>query len=207
MKSASFVLPAVAVTALTTLATAQTPRMGGPMRHVMVSFDAMSNSLIAMVDPMVPTPVMQNYSESYAGNTGVLNGTMYNAQYGWMVEGFWAPPSGSFLWIEQLSADPGLLVYSGGTMMNQGTFAPIFGTAGSLSRIQWNGAMLHNWYAATTPGDYTATYRVYFGDAGGVATPGYVEGGVVLNWTAVPAPGAAAVLGLGGLLAVRRRRA
>jgi len=38
MKSASFVLPAVAVTALTTLATAQTPRMGGPMRHVMVSF-------------------------------------------------------------------------------------------------------------------------------------------------------------------------
>lgn len=207
MKSVCLFVTVVAVAALTTLAAAQTPQMGGPMKHVMVSFDSMSNSLMAMVDPMVPTPVMQNYGDTYTGNASVLNGTMYNAQYGWMVEGFWAPPYGSFLWIEQLSATPGLLAYSGGTMMNQGTFAPIFGTAGSSSRIQWNGGMLHNWYAATTPGDYTATYRVYFGDASGVATPGYMEGGAMLNWTAVPAPGAAAVLGLGGLLVMRRRRA
>jgi MYXO-CTERM domain-containing protein len=123
-----------------------------------------------------------------------------------MVEGFWAPPAGSVLWIEQLSATPGLLSYSGGTMMNQGSFAPIFGTAGSSSRIQWNGAMLHNWYAATSAGDYSATYRIYFGDAQGNATDGFQAGEVTLNWTAVPAPGAAGALGLAGLLATRRRR-
>lgn len=207
MRSVSLVTTSVAIAALTTLVAGQTPRMGGPMKHVMVSFDSMSNSLMAMVDPMVPMPVMQNYGETYTGNAGVLTGTMYNAQYGWMVEGFWTPPSGAFLWIEQVSATPGLLAYSGGTMMNQGTFAPIFGTAGSSSLIQWNGTMLHNWYAATTAGDYSATYRVYFGDANAVATPGYTGGEVTLNWTAVPTPGAAAVLGLGGLLAARRRRA
>ncbi len=206
MKSVCLIVPVVAVAALTTLAAAQTPQMGGPMKHVMVSFDFMSNSLMAMVDPMVPTPVMQNYGDTYTGNASVLNGTMYNAQYGWMVEGFWAPPSGSFLWIEQLDTTPGLLAFSGGTMMNQGTFTPIFGTGGSSPRIQWNGTMLHNWYAAVAPGNYEATYRIYFGDANGVATPGYEAGQVTLDWTAVPTPGSLALLGMGGLLAARRRR-
>jgi hypothetical protein len=49
--------------------------------------------------------------------------------------------------------------------MNMGSFAPIFGTNGSSSRIQWNGTMLHNWYAATAAGSYSATYRIYFGDS------------------------------------------
>ncbi|MCE2923941.1 MAG: hypothetical protein LW822_00530 [Phycisphaeraceae bacterium] len=206
MQSVSSVVSTLVLVTFAGSALAQTPRMGGPMKHIMVTLTG-GTSLEAMADPSVPTPVMQNYGHTYTGNASVLNGTMYNAQYGWMVEGFWAPPSGSLLWIEQFSATPGLLAYSGGTMMNQGTFSPIFGTDGSSPRIQWSGTMLHNWYAANTPGDYTAIYRVYFGDANGVATPGSTAGEVTLNWTAVPAPGAAAVLGLGGLLAARRRRA
>lgn len=205
MKSVSSVFSTLALVAFAGSALAQTPQMGGPMKHIMVTLTG-GTSLEAMVDPSVPTPVMQNYGHTYTGNAGVLNGTMYNAQYGWMVEGFWAPPSGSLLWIEQLSATPGLLAYSGGTMMNQGTFAPIFGTGGSSPRIQWSGTMLHNWYAATAAGDYSANYRVYFGDANGAATSGYMASEVTLNWTAVPTPGAAAVLGLGGLFATRRRR-
>lgn len=185
-------------------ALAQMPQMGGPMAHIMVHLHG--TNLEGHVDTSVPTPVLQVYPQSYGGNASVLNGMMYNAQYGWMVEGFWAPPAGSMLWIEQISATPGLLSYSGGTMMSQGLFAPIFGTAGSSSRIQWSGTMLHNWYAAATPGEYSATYRIYFGDSGGAAIGGYGADQVTLNWTAVPTPGAAAVLSLGGLLATRRRR-
>jgi hypothetical protein len=185
-------------------ATAQMPQMGGEMKHIMVHLHG--TMLEGHVDPLVPTPLLRNYGESYMGSASVLNGTMYNAQYGWMVEGFWAPPAGSFLWIEQLDTTPGLLAFSGGTMMNPGTFTPIFGTGGSSPRIQWNGTMLHNWYAAVAPGNYEATYRIYFGDANGVATPGYMADEVTLNWTAVPTPGAASMAAAGALRLTRRRR-
>jgi hypothetical protein len=179
------------------------PQMGGPMKHIAVHLH--DNMLEAHVDDMVGTPVLQNYGEMYMGNASVLNGTMYNAQYGWMAEGLWAPPSGSFLWIEQLSATAGLSIFSGGTMMNPGTFDPIFGTDGSSNKIMWGGSMLHNWYSVTTPGDFSATYRLYFGDANGAAISGYEAAEVTLNWTTVPTPGAAAALALAAVRGRRRR--
>lgn len=163
-------------------ALAQTPQMGGPMKHVMVGLGG--NQLHAMVDPAVPTPIMHDYGDTYTGAAAVLNDTMYNAQYGWMVEGFWQAPDNTTLWIEQMSATPGLMAYSGGTMMNPGTFAPIFSTDGSSPRVAWDGRMRHNWYAAPMPGDYTATYRVYFGDAAGATIAEYPPAYVTLNWTA-----------------------
>jgi len=51
---------------------------------------------------------------------------------------------------------------------------------------------------ATDPGT-TATYEGFDGDFG--------DGGPVLRVTEVPTPGVAALLGLGGLAAARRRRA
>jgi hypothetical protein len=185
-------------------ALAQMPQMGGPMEHIMVHLH--DNAIEAHVHADHPL-VMQNYGHTYMGAAAALNGLNYNAQYGWMVDGFWSPPTDSFLWIEQTSATPGLLAFSGGTMMNQGTFAPIFGTDGSSARIQWNGAMLHNWYAAAAPGTYTATYSIYFGDAQGNATAGYEAGSATLSWTVVPAPSGAVVLAGAGLLSARRRRA
>lgn len=185
------------------MALAQSPQLGGEMKHIMVHLHG--NMLEGHVDPIVPTPIMRDYGQVYTGNAGVLSGTMYNAQYGWMVDGFWAPPVGSHLWIEQITATAGLRVYSGGTMMNQGTFAPIFGTAGSSARIMWSGSMLHNWYAVDQAGSFEATYRIYFGDAVGAPTPGYMADEVQLNWTAVPAPGTACVMALAAVLARRRR--
>lgn len=184
-------------------AVAQTPSMGGPMEHIMVHLHG--NAIEAHVHNHHPL-LMHNPAETYTGAAAVLNGLNYNAQYGWMVDGFWAPPTGSVIWIEQTSSTPGLLAYSGGTMMNQGTFAPIFGTEGSSTRIQWNGAMLHNWYAAAAPGTYTATYSIYFGDAEGNATTGYAAGTATLSWTVVPAPSSMLVLAGAGLLSSRRRR-
>ncbi len=181
----------------------QMPGMGGDMEHIMVHLHG--NFIEAHVHSDHPL-VMHNLGETYSDAASVLNGLNYNAQYGWMLGGFWEPPTGSVLWIEQTCATDGLLVYSGGTMMNQGTFAPIFGTDGSNARIQWDGSMLHNWYAAATPGDYSATYSIYFGDAQGNPTDGYVAGTATLSWMVVPAPSAGLMLAGAGLGCARRNR-
>ena len=61
--------------------------------------------------------------------------------------------------------------------------------------------------AVSAPGGtYEATYKVYFGDASGTPLDGYGAGEATLTWNAVPAPGAAMTLALGGLCACRRRR-
>lgn len=170
------------ILALSSSSLAQTPQFGGPMKHIMVGLSG--NQLHAMVDPTVSTPIMHDYGDTYTGAAAVLNDTMYNAQYGWMIEGFWQAPDNATLWIEQTSATQGLMAFSGGTMMNPGTFVPIFSTGGSSARVSWDGRMRHNWYAAHMPGPYTATYRVYFGDAAGAELPEYPPAFVTLNWTA-----------------------
>lgn len=184
---------------------ADTPVLGGPMKHLGVTLNA-SNNLEIHADLSGEVPQLQNYGQHYDGAASVLDGMSYNAQYGWTVEGFWSPPTGSFIWIEQTDATPGLMAFSGGTMMDQGTFDPIFGTDGSAATISWDGSMLHNWYAVDSAGDYQATYRVYLGDATGIATDGYGDATVTLRWQAVPAPAGLAVIGLAGLGATRRRR-
>ncbi|KAA0217495.1 MAG: hypothetical protein DYG94_00195 [Leptolyngbya sp. PLA3] len=182
MKMVMVYIAAVSLASSAGLVGADTPRMGGPMKHIMVTYDDMMQTLMAHVDDSVPTPELKNYGETYDAPADVLNGTWYNAQYGWMIEGFWAPPGSSQLWIEQVSATPGLAVYSGGTMMHMGTFTPICGTDGSRPAFTWSGSMLHNWYAVTRGGPFSATYRVYFGDVNGVPLEGYGAGEVTLNW-------------------------
>lgn len=184
----SSLLPIAALLVLAGNAGASNPTLGGPMKHLMVSFDGAD--LHVMVDHHVGTPIMRDYGETYSGAASALNGLMYNAQYGWMVEGFWSPPANASIWIEQTDATAGLLAYSGGTMMNQGTFSPIFSTDGSSPRIQWSGSMLHNWYATPTTGAHTATYVVYFGDQSGTPIPGYGYAEVTIDWVAVAPPGA-----------------
>ncbi|MCA9278039.1 MAG: hypothetical protein H6815_04535 [Phycisphaeraceae bacterium] len=152
---------------------AQTPQLGGPMEHIGVELVGTQIQLhVLNAGPML----MQNYGETYTGAASVLNGMSYNGQFGWLAQGFWQPPAGSQVWIEQISAEPDMDIYMGGT------FAPIFGTDNSSMRINWNGTMLHNWYATAVPGTYEIEYRVYLGDSAGVPTPGYEAGFVTLSW-------------------------
>jgi hypothetical protein len=106
-----------------------------------------------------------------------------------------------------LNLDPAINAYSG-----------IFGTAGSSSKWQWDGQMDHNTYAVDTslasPGQlFSATYRVYVGDATGneILNPDLSSASTLETWTwqAVPEPTtmSLALLGLAGVFVARKRRA
>jgi len=183
------------------------PQMGGPMQMYMIEVNRDMQSIMAMPMGSFGTVELQSYGVDYTGAASALNGLSYNAQWGWNAGGFIDLQEGEHFWIELVSATgpEGLSVFSGGTMMNPGTFDPIFGTDGSSSRIEWNGQMLHNWYAGDVAGFWSHDYRLYIGDADGNALDGWSDASATFTFQNVPAPGAAAVLALGGLAGRRRR--
>ncbi len=169
----------LAVLGLAASASADTPRLGGPMVHVEVGFDGAAldihkNDGAALILRAYP-------GEVYDAPADCLTETMYNGQYGWVISGAWTLPPGTSLWIEELSATPGLGAYAARTSAS--AYAPIFGTGGSPEAISWNGMMAHNWYSTLQTGRYQATYRVYLGDASGNPVDGYAAAEVRLDWT------------------------
>jgi len=144
------------------------------MQHISVE---LVGSVLEVGGPNLGPLELQIYGETYPGSASVLNQMHYNAQFGWVVEGFWLPPLGSGVWIELTDQTAGLETYRGGT------FEPIFTTAGSERALPWNGVMLHNWYAASRSGMYEATYLVYLGDEQtGEPTPGFSGADITLTW-------------------------
>jgi prepilin-type N-terminal cleavage/methylation domain-containing protein len=135
-------------------------------------------------------PELSAYTFDSRSNYFVLNGRAYNYQYAWNPGGIFSPPAGAAVWIECLSATPGLECYDGpGNKMltTPRTYAPIFGTPGSSNRWQWYGAMAHNSYAVLNPTNpvMTAQYRIYFGDAVTGAPDAYSSYGdatMTLTW-------------------------
>lgn len=183
----------------------------GGMKHVLISFDG--TSLGAVVDPDTPQlelPLaMRSFGETHTAPADVLDGMYYSSQYGFLADGFISLPAGAGIFIELQSATPGLEAYEGGMRMmrENHTYAPMFGTDGSDAAWQWGGTMHHPWFAASELGVYEATFEVYLGDAAtGDRLGGFGSSQVTLEWRAVPAPGSAAVLGVAGLAALRRRR-
>ena len=119
----------------------------------------------------------------------ILNGTAYSRRLGWNpASGFNAVAvqtafgSNAAIWIERISASPGLQTYQAiGTygVNSNGTttidpaangYAPIFGTAGSSIRWKWDYLMDHNVnavpaaYITQANQHFSATYRIYVGD-------------------------------------------
>jgi hypothetical protein len=171
--STLLVLAATASAAL-----AQAPQMGGPMKHVMLGFDG---TRVMAMNPHAEPLELRNYGEAYPGAASVLDGTAYNAQYGYMAMAGLSLPAGASLWIELEEATDGLMVYRGGT------FEPLHGTDGSAMAFRWDGRMLHNWWAVTEVGSYEADMVVYLGDASGAPIAGYEPGHVTLRWVYRPA--------------------
>lgn len=192
-----------------------TPKMGGAQQHapmVMpnVLFDGTNLSISGIVNhmgqPITEVPVLRplvppdefDPTKPWA----VLSGKAYNLQYGWNMSANSAfLPAGANIWIERLSATPGLETYE------RVTYNPIFGTAGSSSRWLWDGVMAHNAYAVPSViGSWEAEYRLYLGDSTGQPLNGYGDTMITLQWTSIPEPTASLLLGwLITLTGFRRR--
>lgn len=212
MFSATRVVCVASVVAAAGSAGAQVwPQFEGAMKHVLITFDG--TNVGVEIDHLVnpePTPLpMVNYGDAHTAPADVLDGMYISSQYGFLADGFISLPQDSAIWVEMTSSTAGLEIYEGGMRMMRAnhTYAPLFGTDGSDANWQWNGNMHHPWVAAPAFGDYEASFTVYLGDAvTGAPLTGFGSDSVTLDWTAVPAPTSAAVLGLGGLVAARRRR-
>ncbi len=181
----------------------ESPMTGAGMKHAMINFDG--SDISVHLGTETPTPTLRELQPPNEFDPtkpwGVLIDKAYNAQHGWLIDGIWAPPAGLAVWIEELSSSPELEVYQGGmymspTMIDAQTFDPIFGTDGSSNIWKWEGMMIHNAYAVATPSaaSYSATYRVYLGDAvTGIeplqsGSPIYGSDIVTFNFIGVPEP-------------------
>lgn len=183
------------------------PRVIGEMRHVMIGLSG--GMLDVHLDDAGTASEMWSFpGESYDGAAGVLDGMYYSSQYGWLANGFISLGSGETIMIENVGSTPGLEAYEGGMrgMRANHTYDAIFGTDGSDPATEWDGMMRHDWFAADSIGDYQATFRVYVQDSTGGEVSSYGDAEMTLLFSAVPAPGGLALLGIGGLVAGRRRR-
>ena len=140
-------------------ALADTPHLGGSMLHLLVSQNGQALDLDYETPVSGPVELFLYEGETYTGAASVLTGTYYTARFGWLADGFFDLPAGSGVFVENLETSEGLSVY------DAFSFAPILGTGGSSDVWQWGGMMTHNWYSADGPGVYSATYRVYLGNA------------------------------------------
>jgi len=163
--------------------------LGGFMSHVNIGVSG-GQVLVFKDDPSI-VPDMIGL-DAFDAPFSVLNGKGYNAQFGWTAL-FPFDLQGDLIWIELLDQTPGLQSFQGGFASNSGgtgmpdpgdqPMAPIFGTFGSPNIWNWSGSMTHNWYAATEPGDYSATYQVYVGDTVGVINNAYTPAQVTFEFT------------------------
>lgn len=175
------------------------PQLGGgqvgmgtaPMKHADITL--VGNSLVVHLDDTVPTPILRPLTApdefDPAMPWGVLGDKSHNFQYGWNPSGFWAPPVGAGIWIEEIAASPELEVYFVDGLPVSPPYDPIFGTANSSTKWKWSGSMTHNAYAVENPmrTEYEATYKVYIGDEiTGTEIVGYQSAEVTFHFTATP---------------------
>jgi len=172
-----------------------------PMIHVDIFYDDQANEMIAQLDTTkgIPhlTPLPPGYAFDSRSNYYVLTDKAYSLQYAWNPGGVFTPPEGAAVWIECLSASPGLETYDGPGNKNENPprpYTPIFGAGGSPAKWAWYGRMAHNAYAISqsTSSVLSAEYRVYFGDTQTGARDAfsqYDDARVTLTWTVDPVTG------------------
>ena len=165
-----------------------------PMKHVDILFDGAN--ITVNVDTTVATPLLRELVPPQefdpAQPWSVLIGKAYNYQYAWNPGGLITLPTGGGIWVERLSQDAEFDVYQRPPQWTTAIgpkWNEIFATDGE--RWKWAGAMQHNAYTVLNPlkDTYTASYRVYIGDAtSGVPLPNYGSADVTLTWLATPVP-------------------
>ena len=197
-------------------AAASTPTLGGPMSHLLVTL-FQNQVFLTFESPSMSTVTMQDNDGGFVGGASVLNDTGYNAQFGWLANGFISLPPASGIYVRTMGHSPHLNVYE------ESTFEAILGTDGSDEVWRWDGTMTHNWYSTDIHGPHFARYEVFVGDLAGNPLAGYQSATIDLGFehgpdlsgrigtlgsgfvSSVPAPGTMAILGT-ALVCVRRKR-
>ena len=170
------------------VSTAQGQTLGGLMSHVEIGVTG--NQVLIYKDDPALIPAMIG-PDAFEAPFSVLNGKGYNAQFGWTAL-FPFDLHGDLVWVRVVDQSDGLQTFEGGWAQDSGTgipdpqdqsMIPIFNTFGASDIWSWSGSMTHNWYAATEPGDYFATYEVYVGDALGTMNTTYTPAQVTFEFT------------------------
>jgi hypothetical protein len=166
---------AVILGALAACAAGSTPSLGGPMSHLLVT--VFNNRVfLSFESPSMSTVTMQDNEGDFTGGASVLNGLGYNAQFGWLANGFISLPPETGIFVRSLGASPHVRVYE------QTTFESILGTDGASEIWQWDGTMTHNWFATDTHGPHFALYEVFVGDTLGNPLNGYQSASIDLRF-------------------------
>ena len=147
-----------------------------------------------------------NYPET---RFDVLEDVYFNAQHGWVPDGFINLPVDRFFWIERIAvtqpAGSTFKVYEGGNMGDMGTW-----TMNEVYTVQdpiwqWDGAMQHDYFTADKVGDYSMSFKVYVGDDLGVADTAYTSASTTFEFQVVPEPAGLALMLLATAALVTRR--
>jgi hypothetical protein len=175
-----------------------------------VVLDAVGNDWVTLTGsnrPLMRTLTGTDALDPAAMWYSSLNGKAWNWQYGWANGSLNQSliPTGDKIWIELLSQSDGLKIYD-----RNNNYAPIFGTDGSSNIWKWNEAMSmsHNAYTvAPSVADWSATYKVYIGDAvTGAPIAGFGSDTATLTWTSTPEPATLGIMGMGLVYLVRQKR-
>lgn len=214
------IAPLIALTLGTAPALPSTPSLGGPMSHILVTL--FNNQIdLTLESPDLSTVTMQEPAQPLNGPAAILNGTGYNAQFGWLANGFIALPPDAGIYVRTLVASPHLSVY------DEITFETILGTSDSDEVWRWDGTMTHNWYSTAVHGPHLARYEVFVGDHHANPLGGYAPGTIELRFdhspdlsgriglrtqslstgrAGIPTPGTLALASIALLTTSRRRR-
>ena len=202
----------------TVLATLPTPMNQGGMIHLNIALKG--NALT--VDPEPGTPVIQGLSSWKPGDTfdpgspwyATLDPTqaagLFNSQFGLVLYDSDPLPVGAKILVGWVSGAPGMEVFQWKNTAPQ-MFNGILGTGGSASTWDWGTVahgMMHPMFVmpAGASGPASATLSFTLADAEGAALPGYSGVQATVNFNVVPEPSSLAMIALGGLLLVRRKR-
>ncbi|MAT68619.1 MAG: hypothetical protein CMJ58_03770 [Planctomycetaceae bacterium] len=166
--------------------------------------------------PASPVEMMSGHGADYEpARFDVLEGKFFNAQHGWLADGFISLPTDRAIWIERTAATqpPGaeFRVYEAGSGMTaipgEGmpfwTLDEIYATDGDS--WQWDGVMQHDYYTGDLPGDYAMSFRVYVGDLSGAEDITYTPATATFQFHVVPEPAAWALAGLAAVGWATRR--
>ncbi|MEO2048899.1 MAG: PEP-CTERM sorting domain-containing protein [Pirellulales bacterium] len=166
--------------------------------------------------PAVPLSMISGHGADYTPDKfQVLEDVYFNAQYGWVPDGFISLPADRFIWIERTGtiqpANSMFKVYEAGNgsmipgegMMNW-TMNEIYSSNGEI--WQWDGVMQHDYYTADIPGSYSMSFDVYLGDFSGVQDVSFTPVSTTFEFVVVPEPTTIALAILGIVVMVVRRR-